>query len=741
MKHTARQPTTPVAEIDIRDVPGAAGADETTLVDHWRLIVRHRWGILGIACAAVLIGALIAFSTTPVYKASVTLLVEPIQPKVVNLQPLDGAPPLTLFYETQYEIIRSRAIAETVVDKLGLVDNDLFRGGSDAGLMSKARAWLSDAPETADDARLRSAAVARLQKHLSVHGGQKSQIVIVNYQSTNAELAAQIVNAVAQAYSEYGMESRVTRVKEATAWLSERLTGLRGQLAQSEAALAAYQSRESMVDTENRRHMINARIASLTAELVKAQAERSAAHIRHQQVQRLIEEGRGYEGLIPILGNKLIDQLSIELGALRQKFSELNERYGEKHPKIIAAKADLEEASRRLEREARQAVNSIRKEYEAAQAREDEANRQLEQQQAEMRNLTGKSFDLAKLEREVESNRQLYETFLARFKEIDTAGEGSATNVRVVDPAQPPRLPFKPDKKRIIVMSLILGLLLGVAAALLREKLDNTFKRNEDVERRLMLPVLAQLTLLETQTGKSVVPERDTLNHPRSAFAEAVHNVRTSVLFSNLDQPVRTLMITSSMPGEGKTTLAFNLAIAFSRLGRTLLLDGDMRKPAIQRVAKLGPGAGFTEWLLGTETLDACYREDKKCRNLFIMPTGKIPPNPLELLSSRTFQQSFETLKQEFEYIIVDMAPVLPVSDPIVVGHLVDAVIFSVRFDATTHPMAQEALKRLRANHIEPVGAVLSLVDTKILKSYYGRDYYGGYYGGDYATDTTGRKA
>lgn len=705
-------------------------------MDYWRLVLRNRWSILGITGAAILIGALLAFSATQVYNASATLLVEPAQAKVVNLQPLDGAPPLALFYETQYEIIRSRAIAETVVDKLALTENAIFWGG-EGGALSAARSWLGALFSAADDAPdptlRRNAAIEKVRKHLSVRGGQKSQIVVVSYESTDAALAAQIANAVAEAYSDYGMESRLAKVKEASSWLGERLTALRSQLSQSESALAEYQSRESMVDTENRRHMINARIVSLTGELVKAQTERSAAHIRYEQVQRLIEEGRGYEGVAPVLGNKLIDQLWVEHGALKQKFSELSERYGDKHPKIIAAKADLEEADRRLEREVRQAVNSIRKEFEAARAREDEANRQLEEQQAEMRGLAGKGFDLAKLEREVEANRQLYDTFLARFKEVDNAGDMSATTARVIDPARPPAAPFKPDKKRILFVSLMLGLLAGIGVALLRERFDNTFKRNEDVEGRLMLPVLAHLTLLETSGGKAVVPERDALVHPHSTFAEAVNNVRTGVLFANREQPVRTLMITSAMPAEGKTTLAFNLAIAFSRLGRTLLIDGDMRKPAIQRVAKLPPGPGFSEWLMGTHPAEACYRQDKKCDDLFIMPTGKIPANPLELLSSAAFAAAFADLKRQFQYVVIDMAPVLPVSDPIVVGNLVDAVLFSIKFDATTYPVAQEAVKRLRANNIEPAGVVMSLVDIRKLQSYYGQHYYGGYYAGHYA--------
>lgn len=709
---------------------------EPTLLDRWRIIMRYKWGVLGLALLGLLIGIVQAFTATPIYKATSTLLVEPAQPKVVNIQSLEGPTPLMLFYETQYEIIRSRAITETVVDRMRLASNDRFLG-LDAGAQGEgiSSAWADWFPEhNADndpDFR-RNSAIKILQENLSVRGGQKSQIVVIHYEDPDPKMAASIANGVSKAYTQYGLESRLATVKEATSWLSERLQNLRNQLEQSELSLQAFQTRESMVDSKNRRTILETKIANQASQLVKAQTERAEAEIRYNQVQDARALGRSYEVLVPLLQSAPLERLLEEFGRLERKLSELSERYGGKHPKMIAARADRDEAERRLKLEINRSADGIRKVFEAATARETEAQRQIQQQQDEMQNVTGKGFQHAKLEREVETNRQLYDTFLARFKEIDSAGESEQTNVRVIDTANVPALPHKPNKKRILIVSLILGLFAGIALAFLRAHLDNTFKKGADIEEKLLLPVLSELAQLKPAKGKALIPERYVLHEQRAAFSEAINHIRTGIKFSNLDAPLKSIAVTSSQPGEGKTTLASNLAISFAQLGKTLLLDADMRKPDIRRIMGWEAGPGLSEWISGRAELDNVIRQDELCPDLHIMTTGAIPPNPLELLSSNTFRKHFNELVQQYDYVIIDTPPVMPVSDALVLGNLVDGVIVSVKFDVTSHPLAQEMVKRLRSNHIEPLGAVLSMVDMNKLKSYYGSHYYNSYYGGYY---------
>jgi len=647
--------------------------------------------------------------------------------------------PLMLFYETQYEIIRSRAISETVVDKLRLAERDDFLGLGEASekgystwLPKDMQAWFGE-EAAMSEAQRRSSAIKIVQKNLTVRGGQKSQIVVINYESPNAQWAAEIVNGIAKAYTEYGLESRLSTVKDATSWLRGRLDDLHQQLELSETNLEAFQTRESMVNTENRKKLVDTRISSLASKLVVAQTKKIEAEIQLRQVNKALAQGKSYDVVVPLLDSKPIERLMEALAKLERKTAELAERYGAKHPKIIAVKADLEEARNRIAQEIKHVSDGVGKAYEAAVFKEKEAQRAMDKHQREMRTLTGKGFQLVKLEREVATNRQLYDTFLSRFKEIKTERKNDITNVRVIDTAQAPDIPDKPNKKRTILIFLVLGLLAGIALALLRNRLDNTFKRGQDIEEHLRVPVMGEFPKIQAEKGSKQIVERYVLNESGSAFAESVRHVRTGVMLSSLDKPIKTLIVTSSLPGEGKTTLSSNLAISFSQLGRTLLIDGDMRHSNVRRIANLEEGPGFSEWLAGINPLDECIRQDKECDNLLIMTTGTIPPNPLELLSSKRFQAAFEKLKTDFEYIIIDTPPILPASDALVLGNIVDGVILSVKFDATTYPLAKETVKRLRANNIEPLGAVLSVVDMQKVKNYYGnRYYYNNYYGNYY---------
>ncbi len=719
--------------------PPSVTPPELTVLDYWRIIIRYKWSVVGLTLAGVLIGISYAFTTTPIYKATATLLVEPAQPKFVNIQALEGPAPLTLFYETQYEILGSRAIAETVVQNLSLASNEWFLRGRNPAQSYQWdlwpetwRDWLPEDAVDTEPATRNKMATQRLQEHLNIVGGQKSQIIVVEYEDPNPALAARIVNNVTHAYSQYGLESRLTMVKEATSWLSARLQNLKSQLENSERQLQAFQDRESMVDSSNRRRILETKMANLASLLVKSQAARAEAEIRYRQVHEMKLAGKGYEELVPLSNNSLVERLFEEFGRLERKLSELGERYGDRHPRMIAAKADRDETERRLVLEINRVAEVIFKDFEAAKAQELEAQRQIDELQQDMQNVAGKGFQQAKLEREVESNRQIYETFMARFKEIDGAGETDQLNVRVIDSAAVPVLPFKPNRGSILFLGLVFGLSLGIGLALLRSNLDNTFKKGADIEEKLLLPVLSELVQLDAAQLGAHMPERFVFHEPRSVFAEAVNHIRTGILFSDLDDPVQTLVVTSSQPSEGKTTLSSNLALSFAHMGRTLLVDADMRRPALRRVLGWEQRPGLSEWIAGSVELEQALRQDDECATLYIMTTGQIPPNPLELLSSNRFRQQIEKLKQEFDYIIFDTPPMLPVSDALVLGNLVDKVILSVRFDVTTYPLAEEMVKRLRSNNIEPLGAVLSMVDMRKLKAYYGNRYYKSNYGEAY---------
>lgn len=719
------------------------------LLDYWRIIRRYRWSILAIALMAAVIGTLNALSAPSLYRAEARLLVKFNEPSISNLQQFEPTPMHWLFFETQSDIIKSRAVAERVVENLSLdrsfaaVENasasaeteDDSPGGRLRALVAELKSWLPEElrvpePPPLDEKGRHTALVDGVLGGVTVTGGKESEVLDVSYVSGDPRMAALLANAFAEAYIEFGLESRSSNVQQATSWLGRRIEELRQKVVASENALREFQAREDLVDTANREKIIGANLSTLTAELIRAEARHNEARTHYRQVKSYLDKGSNYEAVAAAVDNAIVFEAHRDKVMLERRVSELSERYGEKHPKMIGARADLHEADRRLEREVNKAVDGMRKELELAAAQEQQVRSMIARQQDEMRTVSGKAFELRQLEREVDANRSLYETFLARFKEADVADEYDVPNARIIDRATVPSAPFKPNRQRMILIATMIGVGIGVLLALLRDHLDNTFKTKEDVEEQLNLPVIGMIPKVNAGAPGKVV-ERFVLTDPRSPFAEAVNDVRTAILFSHIDTPAKVVLVTSAVPDEGKTTLASNLALAFCRRGRTLLLDGDLRKARLQEVTDQGGRVGLTNMLSGECSAKEAIVADPQAENLFLLMPGTLPPNPLEVISSRRFSESLAWLRENFDYVIVDGTPLLPVSDSIVLSRMVDATVLTIKSDSTSHDLAQEALKRLRSARIEPVGVAMQQVDVKKMRNY-GRRYaaaYHGYYG------------
>jgi capsular exopolysaccharide synthesis family protein len=292
-----------------------------------------------------------------------------------------------------------------------------------------------------------------------------------------------------------------------------------------------------------------------------------------------------------------------------------------------------------------------------------------------------------------------------------------------------PASPFKPNRQSIVLLSVLAGLVLGTIIAFLRDHLDNTFKTKADLEERLKLPVLGVLPSIKTRRRTKELPERHVLSTPRSPFSEAVNDVRTSVIFSHVDEPPKVVLVTSAVPDEGKTTLASNLALAFRKRGKTLLVDADLRKGRLDEIMGIDAEFGLTDMVSGQCSPDDAIVPDPEAEDLFVMTHGTLPPNPIEFVSSNRFANDLANLRKTFAHIIIDGTPLLPVSDSIVLSKLVDCVIVVVRADRTTRDAAAEAVKRLQAVGIAPAGLVMQQVDMRKFRGY-GQPYeYGGYHG------------
>lgn len=732
--------------------PEQPGSGAAALWDYWRIFKRYRWTILGITLIGAILGTFNAISATSIYRAQTRLLVKFDQPNISSVQQFDPMPMHWLYFETQADIIKSRAVAERVIGLLGLKPAPAVADERDAApsdtetsfwaqfvkWFSGLETWLPEElripePEPLDEKGRYEALVDSVLGGLTVSGGQESEVLVVGYVSADPKMAASFANAFSEAYIQFGLESRSSNVQQATSWLGRRIEELRNKVIASESALREFQAREDLVDSTNREKIITAKLGTLTAELIKAEAKHNEAKIRYQHVKSHLNRKHDYESAVAALNSSIVLEAQRNKVALERRVTELEERYGEKHPKMIGARSDLQEANRRLKIEVDKAIDNARKEYELAAAQERQLRNMIDQQHTEMRTVSGKAFELRQLEREVDVNRSLYETFLARFKEADVADEYDVPNAQIIDRATVPAAPFQPNRERMVFIATIIALVLGSLLAFLRDHFDNTFKTTEDVEDRLKLPVIGMVPLLKQRQSKRQIVERQVLSDPRSHFAEAINDIRTAILFSHIDQPPKVVLITSAVPGEGKTTLASNLALSFCRRGRTLLLDGDLRKGRIEEISNQGQGSreGLTDMLSGQCTIEEAIKSDPHAPNLNLLLAGTSPPNPLEVVSSKRFSECLTRLRNDFDYIVIDGSPLLPVSDSIILARLVDATVLTVKADDTPQDYVLEALKRVQSARIRPIGVALQQVDIRKVRGY-ARRYtasYNSYYG------------
>jgi capsular exopolysaccharide synthesis family protein len=743
---------------ELDDNPGSSVSVEQFL----RLMRRYKWSILAVTLLSATLGLMNALSAVPLYLAEARVLVSYAQPNIASMNQFETAPLHWLFYKTQADIIKSHVIAERVAQELleqeigqepavaAVTVNPAPPGALEDLRRSWAeikREWLPDwrdwlpgvttpvaATETLSDQDRRA---NRIRSGLDVFGGEESEVLVIRFESADPGYAARVVNTTAQAYIDFGLESRVSSVQQATRWLGDRIEVLRKTLEESELALREFQAREGMVGSTNREQIISSKLATLSAELIRAQTRRSEAEARYQQVRSLSDESPDYEALSTVLDSELVLDAGRSKKSVDARVAELSERYGSKHPKMVAVLGEQREADRRLKTELRKAVSSLRKEFEIARAQEKHFTDEIETQQAQMRAVSGKAFELDALEKEVEANRRIYETFLERFKQAEISNDYNVSNVRVIDPAQVPVTPHRPNKQRTVLSSVLIGLVAGLLLAFFRSQLDRTFKIKEDIENVLRLPVLGMVPKMRQRPWQRVSLDSFVRDEPRTAFAEAVNDIRTAILFSKVDERPKVVLVTSAVPGEGKTALASNLALSFGQRGRTLLLEGDLRKGRLNKVLERQERTpGISDVVSGQCELKDAMVRFPDTDNVYVLTHGTPPPNPLELLSSRRFLRCLDSLKSSFDHIIIDGSPLLPVSDSVVLGDLADVVVLTVQSERTTHPVAREAVKRLAAARIRPNGVVLQQVDFRRLHAYhgdhagYGRYYaYRGYYG------------
>jgi polysaccharide biosynthesis transport protein len=718
---------------------------ERHLRDHLRTFLRRKWTILALWVSAVSGTVLYALMQLSVYESTVSLLVEPSGPNVMSRVVEEVYAPTNAsidYYKTQYEILKSHQILSETARRLNLKAHPEYSAKPAGPLQSS----LSEAKDLAV-AFLTSLVREPVEQRASIQGGEaerqlvnsfkqhvsvrpvlNSRIINVAVQSTDPHLAADAANTIASVYVARSLEMRIGASEEAAKWIAGRVEELRGKVEQSERALQEFVNQHGLVSVDERKRLFTQKLGDLHAQLVQAETKRLEAEARVKHISSVMENPRALELSAEALGSTVIQTLRNQEINATQKVAELGEKYGPKHPSMVEATTELREYQARMQREIRKVYASVKAEYDSAMVRERVLRKALEQQKTDVMAAGQHEVQFGILERDVQSNRQLYEMFLKRMKETDIAAGIRMSNIYVADPAIVSLVPVKPNKTQMVLMAVLLGLFAGVGVAFSLDYMDSTLKSAEDVAQ--YMPGLAFIGFLPVFSGypKGSGVDLACQEAPQSIFAEYVRSIRTNLLLSAADKPPSSILISSAMEDEGKSAFAVNLAISFAQLGRpTVLIESDLRKPRLNKVFGIESSKGLSHYLVGQAGLQEVMHKTP-VQNLKLIPCGAIPPNPAELLQSQHMAELLESFRKEEVYVVVDCTPLLAVSDSIIVGHYVDGVLLVVRAGHTARQAVREAARTLQDAKTRILGVILQRLKQRDLSAHYPsyrKKYYG----------------
>jgi capsular exopolysaccharide synthesis family protein len=734
------------------------------LRDYWLIAKRHRWLILSCALVAFIGAALHAFTRTPLYTAEATLLIERKAPQILNLrdassQGADFNDYNNEFYKTQYEILKSRALAERVVRDEGLENHPLFGGGkkvettrglisglwqelkkSTQGVVRGKAGTQNPKPNTQDPIPLSTRLAGQYLSLLEVRPVTGTSLVTIKITTPDPALSARLADAHASSYVRYGVDLRSQTNDEAGDFLQQKLVELKERIEQSEAALNTYRKEKGIISVDDKSNIIIERLLDLNKSLTAAEGERIA-----WEAQVRAARGRNVEEIPAVRNSVMIGSLKAELAKFEAEYSSLAKEFKAGYPALDNLRARIDETRSRMRVEVDREVKSIEAGYAAASNKESQLRAAMDEQKRATLSLKDSAVQYAILAREVDTNKQLYDGVLSRLKEIGVAGEVRSSNIHVMGKAVPPGGPSYPDKRRTMMLGLLLGLAAGIGLAFLLEQLDNTLKTPEEAERYVRLASLgmipefaavngkrngfvskllksahAELPISSRKEAKSS-PSSVVLDHdPLSVVTEAYRSFRSALLLSQAGGPPHTMLVTSAGRGDGKTTTLVNTAIVFAQLGiRVVIVDADLRRPCCHMLLRTENKAGLSDLLAGQLDLDEAIRPTP-AENLFFISAGALPPNPAELLGSTKMHELLEQLRQRFEFVFIDSTPILAVTDSVFLSTMVDGTLLVVN-GRTPKPLVKKARARLALSQSKVLGMLLNRIDIH-------NNEYGGYY-------------
>jgi capsular exopolysaccharide synthesis family protein len=700
------------------------------------VLLKRKWIVL--SCFVLIVSAVLiaTLRSTPIYDAVGSIAVNRMDPVTLNLKDsenpgYDYSDPTDL--DTEVRILHSDSLAWQVIKQLGL---DKTPGAAPAS--SSSLGLTTDNQFDSDKA---SQMIASFKSNLSVILEPNTRVIDIHYRSPDKYLAARAVNALASAYVEQNFKTRFESTEQTSDWLSKQLIDLQMKVETSQEKLVKYQKDHEILGIDEKQNITTSKLDELNRELTGAES----ARMEKESLYRLIQAGDSDS--IAAAANiattttsgsasSLLQKLQEEHADLKIQIAKLGAQFGPSYPKIAELTDQLKEVDAQTEVERKKVVERLRGDYLAALARENLLRTALDQQKQDENQLNESAIEYNFLKRDAETNRTLYENLLEKLKEAGVTAGLRSNNIRPVDLARVPSSPAEPNLFRNLSFASVLGLTTGILLAFVLEGLDNTVRTLEQAQAISMLPSLGIIPLGSggasyTSTGRRLTfagskesMELITKSRPQSQMAEAYRALRTSLLLTSVGAPPKVILVTSALPEEGKTTTCINCAIVLAQKGgRVLLIDSDLRRPGIHRTLGIVPKTGLTNVLTGSATLQQAIVRSPLVPSLSVLPAGTPPPNPAELLASGKMGEVLETLREQYDHIVIDTPPTLPVTDAVIMATRADAVILVIRAGSTTKHALRQARDILLQVNARISGVLLNAVNlgSPDYYSYYGR--------------------
>jgi capsular exopolysaccharide synthesis family protein len=727
--HTQRIDPGPILPRELPPIDDAADEPDFDLRALFRVFRVRFWTIVGTIAICMAVAFVAVLQMTPLYTASALVLVGQRENKVVQDSVVADLTMDTSTIENQIQILRSSSLAERVVKKLNLArDREFGPGRQPWTAYLNPMNWLEEqAPKSRARAAVQAptvdpALLKRFASRLTVAAQGRSSVIRVSFDSANREKAALIANAIVDQYIVAQLEMKADAAKRTTSWLDERLTQLTTELRKAEDAVEQYKA-ENDLEGKDGTTLAAEQVSELNSQIVLARSNLAEHEAKYKQVNALYRAGGTADSIAAVINSPLISTLRGQQAELVRKEAELSTKYGDRHPQMIALRDEKKNLDAKIEEEVKRIIKNLANEVAVARARLNSIETSLREMQGTTDTQGRASVKLRELQREAEARRLAVQQYQQNRTTTEGKEQVQKPDAQPIQTASVPLSPSFPNKPLIMGVTLFGSAVMGMLLALLIERLDNGFRTGGEIER---LARVANLAVVPRLKGVRHVADR-VMQKPLSAFSESIRSLLSGLQLSNVDRPPKVVLVTSSVPNEGKTSIAVSLGRLASRSGaRVILIDGDLRHPSVAlQFSPRRAEAGLVEVLAGKRDLASVLHRDP-ISPLEFVPVSAPPANPADLLGSVAMKKLIEFLRQYYDLIVIDAAPVLPVSDTRLLSRLADKVVYAVAWDSTPREAVLGGLKLLRDANADIAGTVLNLADMRRHAIYgYGSSSYG----------------